>query len=55
MALAFWAKLYEEKGATGLAVQEYEHFLDIWKDADESVPERLDARKQLSVLQGTRQ
>ena len=44
------AKLYEEKGKKDQAVKEYEKFLEIWKDADEELPQPHDARKRLDGL-----
>ena len=44
------AKLYEEKGWSGKAIKQYETFLDIWKDADEDLPELADARARLAKL-----
>ena len=44
------AKLSEEKGLKDKAIQRYEKFLDIWKDADEDRPEPHDARKRLAKL-----
>jgi len=44
------AKLYEEKGWQKKAIEEYETFLDIWKHADEDLPEVVDARARLSGL-----
>jgi len=46
------AKLYQEKGATQKAIKEYEKFLDIWKDADEDLPELIDARARYAKLFG---
>jgi hypothetical protein len=31
------AKLYEDKGWEGKAIEEYEKFLDLWKDADPGI------------------
>ena len=45
------AKLYEEKGWSGKAVKQYEKFLEIWKDADNGLPEVIDAKTRLSALQ----
>ena len=44
------AKLYQEKGETEKAIKEYETFLDIWKDADEDLPELIDARERYAKL-----
>ena len=44
------AKLYEEKGWQGKAIEHYEKFLDLWKDADLGLVEVEDARNRLSGL-----
>ena len=44
------AKLYEEKGRLGEAIKEYEKFLEIWKDADEDLPDLIDAKARLAGL-----
>jgi len=44
------AKLYEEKVLTAKAIEQYEKFLDIWKDVDTDRPEKIDARKRLAKL-----
>ncbi len=46
-------KLYEDKSRPGLAIQEYEKFLEIWKNADPDLPDLIDARQRLTKLQGT--
>jgi len=44
------AKLYEEKGLIDKAIQRYEKLLEIWKDADEDLTEKIDAQKRLATL-----
>jgi hypothetical protein len=46
------AKLYEQKGWTGKAIEHYEKFLSLWKDADPGFPEVDDAKKRLAGLKG---
>jgi len=43
-------KLYEVKGLKEKAIEQYEKFLQIWKDADEDLPEKIDAQKRLAKL-----
>ena len=44
------AKLYVQKGWKGKAIENYEKFLELWKDADPGLPEVEDARKKLAGL-----
>jgi len=45
------AKQYEEKGLSAKAIEQYEVFLDLWKDADPVLPELEDAKERLARLQ----
>ncbi len=42
--------LYEEKGWEGKAIEEYEKFLELWKDANPGISEVENARKRLAEL-----
>ena len=42
--------IYEELGDKVKAIENYEKFLELWKDADPELPEPLDARKRLAAL-----
>ncbi len=46
------AKVYEEKGQKLKAIQQYEKFLELWENADEHLPEPIDARERLKKLLG---
>lgn len=43
---------YENSGWTSKAIEQYETFLDIWKNADEGLPAVEDARTRLARLKG---
>ena len=43
-------KIYEEKSWNGKAIEHYEKFLDLWKDADPGLPEVEDAKLRLTAL-----
>lgn len=44
-------KIYEQKGWKGKAIENYEKFLELWKDADPGHPEVEDARQRLAAIQ----
>jgi len=44
-------KIYEQQGKTAKAIEHYEKFLSLWKDADPGFPEVENARKRLAGLQ----
>ena len=43
-------KIYEQKGWKGKAIEHYEKFLDLWKDADPGIAEVEDVKKRLADL-----
>jgi hypothetical protein len=43
-------KVYELKGDTVKAIEHYEKFLDLWKDADPGTAEVEDAKTRLAGL-----
>lgn len=53
----YWlGKIFQHKGWTGKAIENYEKFLQVWVKADPGIPEKEDARKQLLLLkQGSRE
>ena len=44
------AKLYELKEEDKKAIERYERFLKLWKNADKDLPEVIDAKKRLAKL-----
>ncbi len=46
-------RIYEKKGEKELAIANFEKFLDLWKEADEDLPELIDAKARLAKLKGT--
>jgi len=43
-------KIYEQQGDTAKAIEQYEKFLTLWKDADPGIAEVEDAKKRLAGL-----
>ena len=41
---------YEKSGWNKKAIEKYEEFLDIWKNADPGIPEVQDAKERLAQL-----
>jgi tetratricopeptide (TPR) repeat protein len=45
-------KIYEKKDDKQRAIESYEKFLDLWKDADEDLPDLIEAKQRLTKLKG---
>jgi tetratricopeptide (TPR) repeat protein len=45
-----FGKIFEQQGDSAKAIEYYEKFLDLWKDADPGIAEVEDARKRLAGL-----
>jgi DNA-binding SARP family transcriptional activator len=43
-------KIYEQKGYKAKAIEHYEKFLHLWKDADPGIAEVDDARERVAGL-----
>ena len=43
---------YQQSGWKDKAIDQYEQFLDIWKDADPWIDELEDAKRRLAALKG---
>ena len=43
-------KIYEQTGDRNLALKNYKKFLEMWKNADEDLPDLIDAKKRLANL-----
>jgi tetratricopeptide (TPR) repeat protein len=55
-AKAFYmlGRIYEQKGWEGKAIENYEKFLDLWKDADPGIAEVEDAKLRLARLKSNK-
>jgi tetratricopeptide (TPR) repeat protein len=45
-------KVYEDMKRRGDAIEQYQSFLEVWKNADRNLPEYIDARRRLDALTG---
>ena len=45
-------KIYEKKGDSKLAIENYQKLLDLWKDANPDIPELIDTKNRLAKLKG---
>jgi serine/threonine protein kinase/tetratricopeptide (TPR) repeat protein len=45
------ARVYEKKGQFAFAIKNYQKFLTLWKDGDQDLPELIDAKKRLAILE----
>lgn len=43
-------RIYEQKGDKRLAIENYEKFLSLWKDADNDLPELIEANSRLATM-----
>ena len=43
-------KIYEKKGDTQLAIENYKKFLNLWRDADKDLPDLIEAKERLAKL-----
>jgi hypothetical protein len=48
--IAYQAKVLEKKSQKAKAIEHYERFLDLWKDADPGIAEVEDAKEALKRL-----
>jgi tetratricopeptide (TPR) repeat protein len=48
------AKIFQARGWRGKAIEHYQRFLMLWRDADPGLPESADARKQLNTVLASR-
>jgi serine/threonine protein kinase/predicted Zn-dependent protease len=46
-------RVYEDKGEKAKAAEQYQKFLEYWKDADATHPELADAQKRLRLISGS--
>jgi tetratricopeptide (TPR) repeat protein len=47
------SKVYEEKGDREKAIESYERLIEFWKDADQDLPDLIEAKERLQQLQSS--
>jgi hypothetical protein len=50
LKIIFWENIHEQRDITAKAIEHYEKFLYLWKDADAGFAEVEDAKKRLAGL-----
>jgi len=45
-----FGRIYEDMSLNGKAIENYEKFLDLWKNADSDLTELKDAKERLAAL-----
>ena len=50
-SLYMLGRIYQEKDWEGKAIEHYDKFLHLWREADPGIPEIIDAKKRRAALQ----
>ena len=45
-------KVYEKLNDTKSAIENYQRLVDLWKEADNNIPELIDSKRRLATLKG---